>query len=102
MFSSQRVRFPRFFTDVGKNQWQKRERELFDDSYHVIEGVVNSLDNLLVPFLLALFAVIHVIKIDRPDRRRKKENIELKPITFICMEEKNILKFKQKLQKHEY
>ena len=48
------------------------KRELFDDSYHVIEGVVNSLDNLLVPFLLALFAVIHVIKIDRPDRRQKK------------------------------
>ena len=46
------------------------KRELFDDSYHVIEGVVNSLDNLLVPFFLALFAVIHVIKIDRPDRRQ--------------------------------
>ena len=53
---------------------EKLQRELFD-AYHVIESVVNSLDNLLVPFFLALFAVIHVIKIDRPDRREKRKTL---------------------------
>ena len=40
-------------------------------TYHVIESVIDCLDNLLIPFVVAFFAVVLVIQVDGPVKQQK-------------------------------